>query len=96
MNKAILVCCAMILLICIVAGIGASRIYNNKFDTTDYHKITYHVVKGDTLWELGKEYKQNDDDVRDWVRAVRKLNYMSSAILTAGEVIYIYVANGAN
>ena len=96
MNKALLVCCAMVVVIYVVAGIGASRIYNKEFDTANYHKITYRVVKGDTLWELGKEYKQNDDDVRDWVQAVRKLNYMSSASLTAGEVIYIYVANGAN
>ena len=63
-----------------------------KFDTTNYYTKTIKVEKGDTLWELGSMYKAEGDNIRDWIKAVKDRNYMTSSGLTTGDYITIYIA----
>lgn len=63
-----------------------------KFDTANYYTKTIKVEKGDTLWELGSMYKAEGDNIRDWIKAVKDRNYMTSSGLTAGDYITIYIA----
>jgi len=65
----------------------------DKFDSDNYHKVNHKVDKGETLWELGSFCKSPDDDVREWIKAVKELNGMSSSGLVAGDYITIYVYN---
>lgn len=65
----------------------------DKFDPDNYHKVSHQVDKGETLWELGSFCKRPDDDVREWIKAVKDLNGMSSSGLVAGDYITIYVHN---
>lgn len=86
---------ALVLLAIVITYIFALSIYNHnqerQFAVSDYKVIYYNVEKGDTLWQLAKEYKAEDDDVREWVDAVKVLNFTNSSTLTAGTCIKIYV-----
>lgn len=76
--------------ICISRAMELSDTYN--IDTSEYEIREYYISPNDTLWELGKELKQEDDDLRTWVAAVKKLNNMKESDLSAGDVINVYVA----
>ena len=49
-----------------------------------------YINRGDTLWALGRKYCSDNDDVREWISAVIKLNNMSSGNICAGQVITVY------
>lgn len=77
-------------ILCTIAAIN-----NNKaaeFDTSDYQIKSHKVIHGDTLWEIGEYCKDDFDDVRAWIDAVRKLNRMTTSGLVVGDYIDIYVA----
>ena len=86
-------CVGLAILIILGVFVIVAQNSNNKFDTTNYHTKTIKIEKGDTLWELGSFCKSPDDDVRDWIKAVKELNGMSSSGLVAGDYIIIYVYN---
>ena len=44
------------------------------------------VEKGDTLWDLAKEYSDGGD-IRDYIHKIQKLNHMPDGDIFAGEVI---------
>jgi len=87
----ILIVLTLIIAFAITMAITYYKSQNN-FDTADYTTKWHTVERGETLWELGTYCKAEDDDVREWISAVKKLNGMSSAGLTAGDYIKIYVA----
>lgn len=51
----------------------------------------YRVSRGDTLWEIASECNTQDDDVRDIMDDIMKLNDMKSAELHVGDIIIIPV-----
>lgn len=53
--------------------------------------VTVKVQDGDTLWTLAKEYGPQDQDVRETIYNIRKLNDMDSANIMAGQFITIQV-----
>lgn len=48
--------------------------------------ISVTIDKGDTLWDLAKEYKK-DGDIRRYIHKVQVLNNLSDSNLIEGEVI---------
>ena len=63
-----------------------------EFDVSDYQIKSHKVIHGETLWELGEYCKDDSDDVRAWIDAVKKLNRMTTSGLVVGDYIDIYVA----
>lgn len=49
-----------------------------------------YINRGDTLWTIGRKYCDENEDVRDWISAVVKLNGMDTGNIYAGQVITVY------
>jgi hypothetical protein len=55
--------------------------------------ISYKIVSGDTLWEIANKVVTADEDVRNKIIAIQKLNKISSAqALIPGQLIQIPIA----
>ncbi len=81
--RSILITIFIVITMCICI----SKIFaNNEAETTE---ITYTVSKGETLWSIAKKYKQNNQDIRDYIYKVKKLNNMTSATIYEGQIIKI-------
>lgn len=74
----------------------ATRDNNKGFVKEDYYTKTYEVQQGDTLWEIGSCYKKSDDNVRDWIKAVKEINAKSTSSIEAGDYITILVPKTIN
>ena len=77
----------------IALGIGALGFMNalkSSFNESEYEVINYTVESGDTLWNLGLQFKAEYTDVRDWIEAVKMLNGIN-ADLSIGQNIQVYV-----
>ena len=85
-------CVGLAILIILGVFVIVAQNSNNKFDTANYHTKTIKIEKGDTLWELGSMYKAEEDNIRDWIKAVKDRNYMTGSGLMAGDYITIYIA----
>lgn len=91
-NLLMAIIAVMLIVVSIVMVVNTVVNGMQKFDTANYYTKTIKIEKGDTLWELGSMYKVEGDNIRDWIKAVKKLNGMSGSGLTAGDYIKIYVA----
>ena len=80
---------ALLFVFIFVFTIKASGQYT--IDTSEYTTEAHVVKSGETLWNLGKKYCGEDDDIRAWIMAVKKLNNCKSA-LYAGQTLEIYIA----
>ena len=67
--------------ICINVVFGAT-------DTEVVHTEEYVVSDGDTLWSIASEYKQEKQDVREYVYQLRELNNID-CIIYPGQTIQI-------
>ena len=55
--------------------------------------ISYKISSGDTLWQIANKAVTADEDVRDKIIAIQKLNKINSAqALIPGQVIQIPIA----
>lgn len=57
-------------------------------------EIEYIITKGDTLWSIAEKYKSENQDPRDYIYKIEKLNNMSSAAIFEGQTIKILVMEG--
>ena len=48
-------------------------------ETVETKEIEYVVCKGDTLWKIADKYKLDNQDPREYIYEVKKLNNMTSA-----------------
>lgn len=78
----------MATLVCIIA---VAKNNAQPFDKNNYYTKSYCVIKGDTLWEIGEQYKLEEDDVRDWIKAVKEINGMSSSSVKVNDYITILI-----
>ena len=51
-----------------------------------------YVVEGDTLWSLIDEHYHTDNDIREAIYQVKKINNMESSDLMPGQVLYIPIS----
>lgn len=63
-------------------------------DKPEYVQESYTVHSGDTLWDLSAEYCDKDQDRREWIADVSKLN--GDSVIKAGEEITILVKENEN
>lgn len=70
---------------------------NNTFasnETVETKEIEYVVCKGDTLWKIAERYKLENQDPRDYIYKIEKLNNMDSATIYEGQTIKILLMEG--
>ncbi|MGF7030595.1 LysM repeat protein [Paenibacillus mucilaginosus] len=51
------------------------------------HEFVY-VHQGDTLWEIASEYAP-DEDIRDYIDEIKKLNGLKSSALQTGQKLLL-------
>lgn len=61
----------------------------NQEYTESYKNI--YISKNETLWSIAKEYKKPNQDIRDYIYEIRKLNNMESATIYEGQELIIIV-----
>lgn len=66
--------------------------------TTNFNKTTYtetyktiHIAEGDTLWNIAKEYKKPNQDIREYVYLIEKLNKMENSLIYEGQELTIII-----
>ena len=63
-------------------------------ETVETKEIEYVVCKGDTLWKIADKYKWDNQDPREYIYEVKKLNNMTSASIYEGQIIKILLVEG--
>ena len=95
MIKSLVRCLPTVLAIVIASVIGISTIVSlvhteqHRFDS--YAVETYTVKYGDTLWDIGHEFKGSELNIHDWISAVEELNGID-AMIYPGQEIKVYVS----
>ena len=72
-------------------------IMNNAFASNEAvvkEETEYVVCKGDTLWKIAERYKLENQDPREYIYEVKKLNNMASATIYEGQTIKILLMEG--
>jgi LysM repeat protein len=54
------------------------------------HKTIY-VSKNETLWSIAEEYKKPNQDVREYIYEIKKINDMDNSIIFEGQELIIIV-----
>ena len=70
-----------------IASIDKSG-FNVESDESEINETTM-VQDGDTLWNIAKEYNENDTDLRKFVYKIRELNDLDDAMLYPGKELKI-------
>lgn len=52
---------------------------------------TVYIYENETLWSIAEEYKKPNQDIRDYIYEIRKLNNMESAAIYEGQELTIIV-----
>ena len=98
MHKANLLLCTVVLVI-ISGYLFSNHLFEslaNITGTRTAEYISYKVGSGDTLWKLASQAVTPDEDVRDKIIAIQKLNNMSATqALSPGQIIMIPVASAS-
>lgn len=51
--------------------------------------ISYIVCKGDTLWTIAKDYKEDGKNIRQYVYEIKELNNMTNSNIYEGQILKI-------
>lgn len=72
------------LLVILFLMVSISSVYAKKNDSESYRILT--VSRGDTLWDIAREYRENTD-IRKYIYEIRKLNNLSSSDIYEGDLL---------
>lgn len=53
--------------------------------------IDYTISKGQTLWSIAEEYKADNEDIRQYIYDIKKLNNMSDSTVYENQTIKIKI-----
>ena len=68
--------------------------FENLLNTNPIQEVSYKIASGDTLWVLASQIVHPDEDVRDKIIAIRKLNGLTpTQSLIPGQIIKIPMKN---
>ena len=56
---------------------------------TETKYIDYTISKGETLWNIAGEYKEPNEDIRQYIYNIKKLNNMTDSTVYPGQTIKI-------
>ncbi len=51
--------------------------------------ISYTVSNGETLWSIAEEYKAENEDPRQYIYDIKKLNNMDNSNIYEGQILQI-------
>jgi hypothetical protein len=71
----------------ILIPLTSRALSSNSMTRLNYAKVT--VCSGDTLWTIASEYISNNDDIRELVYNIKKVNNLNSAIIIPGQELLI-------
>ncbi|MBQ8042562.1 MAG: LysM peptidoglycan-binding domain-containing protein [Clostridia bacterium] len=52
---------------------------------------TIYISKHETLWSIAEEYKRPNQDIREYIYEIKKLNNMDTSVLYEGQELTIIV-----
>ena len=78
-----------LIFITIIAFMCLSSITNK--DEVISSQIQYTVSKCERLWDIAEQYKRPDQDIREYIYEIRKLNNMENSTIYEGQEIIIIV-----
>lgn len=65
-------------------------IFNLCFAKTEKYETEEYVVQdGDTLWSIAEEFKNNNQDIRDYIYDLRNLNNLDDCIIYPAQTIKV-------
>lgn len=56
---------------------------------TETEYIDYTISKGETLWDIAKEYTPDNKDIRQTIYEIKQLNNMTNSTIYPGQTIKI-------
>ena len=65
-------------------------LFSNVIAKEERELVDYTVCEGDTVWSIAKEHKQDNEDIREVVYEIQKINNLVNKTLSDGQVIKIY------
>ena len=73
-----------------IALIILYALFSNVIAKEERELADYTVCKNDTIWSIAKEHKEEDEDIREYVYEIQKINNLVNKTLSDGQVIKIY------
>ena len=53
--------------------------------------MQYTVSKGERLWDIAEQYKRPDQDIREYIYEIKKLNNMENSTIYEGQELTIII-----
>ncbi|MBQ2937586.1 MAG: LysM peptidoglycan-binding domain-containing protein [Clostridia bacterium] len=79
-----------LILILLVAFTFIIQIFSEK-ENVKSSEIEYTISRGERLWDIAEEYKRPDQDIREYIYEIKKLNNMDTSTVYEGQTIKIIV-----
>ncbi len=80
------------LVLTIVLTLMASSVFSNPGSESDkYTVVSVTVQSGDTLWSIGREYKPEGKELREFVYEIADNNGIDDCNIYCGQTIYVPV-----
>lgn len=79
----------VLLFLIIILVFGFSNSFTKKeIKTTE---CDYIVSKGERLWDIAEQYKRPDQDIREYIYEIKKLNGLDESTIYEGQTIKVIV-----
>ena len=65
-------------------------LFSNVIAKEERELIDYTVCQNETIWSIAKEHKEENQDIREYVYEIQKINDLFNQDLSDGQVIKIY------
>ena len=89
-NKRKFIKSTLILIIILVSIIILVNTIINKTEYAEKYKTIY-ISEDETLWSIAEEYKKTNQDIREYIYEIKKLNNMESATIYEGQELTIII-----
>lgn len=78
-----------IIFIIIVSFICLNQLFNK--EEIKSTEMQYTVSKGERLWDIAEQYKRPDQDIREYIYEIKKLNNMENSTIYEGQELTIII-----
>lgn len=89
-NKRKFIKSTLTLIIIVISIIILVNTIINKTEYTEKYKTIY-ISEDETLWSIAEEYKKPNQDIREYIYEIKKLNNMESATIYEGQELTIII-----
>lgn len=78
-----------LIFIIIISFMCLNSIFDKEELTTK--EIQYTVSKGERLWDIAEQYKRPDQDIREYIYEIKKINNMENSTIYENQELTIIV-----